>query len=1080
MELEETQELCPEISGQSLLDGMREQLTMYLTLGLRYAHQVGGVDKAGFWRGLHIVEDRIARLELREPGLRKPEEEKEENLDRQVAVPPMPEDPYALLDLDGITRYLEYGRLRSRESDESRWFYESFPPVFGEMGVYLTWLERVRRVARALTSSGRQVPDWQNFLLLASDLTECLDRNPDWRPPDVEPPVLYWTRMRQECTEIFGDSPVSLREVSREVFRDSISGPRQRKSVEKGARALGLEVKGETIYSGEDIRTLTVSLILTQEVGVCLDAKFKAIEPDPVLPDEHRILEPKKAPESPRWSAMSRMDRTLLERRGNIPHVDTHLISILAENFVILIDDTMIGTEKNMGRVTNLLRFSRNGKTAVQVEMDMASVYSLYRRQRCVTDVEPGVYRDLLYPEEKLNLVLGRDEAQEVPFGKMVKNLSMCRRNYGLRITSGATPEGGRMNSPWEALIWRAESSPETRFLVLTRDRKLGRILARASTCNLVAAMITEDDNLLFFRETWPIYQAMLSPFPMLPYLEGLTSPIPVEEDTDGPLLEEEEATRNSFIGEYPKSVEDFENAYNGGRNILNGPEVKPDPLLEQLEEVVPGMGNGPQPIRLGRWFTGESGGVYATLEDAPDRLARLFPRGTMTDALAHKLERMMDSSPAMKQLCWPESLLRTPEGKLAGYVMPLPQGMELNNMIFHSGVAVQSLPRQKWNRVSLVKLAREVVELVVTLEEEGILLGAPDPHSFRFTAEGTLVLLDCERCQMEGEDAPAGADIYLPPEVLRECIRTGVLPERIVWTPEGQDWAMAVFLFQILMLGHSPFESRSGSHPELWEGIVSGRFVWAECEDEPDPRKIPGPLRSPAGRWRSLWLSTPKWIRDAFTETFTGHHRRTLPQWCDLLDDYLAVLEEDQASADLFPDQIFVLSGTRDRRTGDALVEAVCRDCRRKFLLPEGEKLSLEARGLPVLCDIHRQMRHNFRRRTRMVVCPKCGAFFQTDTAAWMGKRWGNPQALCPSCRRVSTVCANCGKTVPVDGGFAQDLKKRRLRSYCSQECFDQAYPRVLCSCGKVFRMRRQSLERLNKAEIPALCPACRTRTGG
>lgn len=217
----------------------------------------------------------------------------------------------------------------------------------------------------------------------------------------------------------------------------------------------------------------------------------------------------------------------------------------------------------------------------------------------------------------------------------------------------------------------------------------------------------------------------------------------------------------------------------------------------------------------------GGEGRVY-TVRQRPGVVAKLYPR-PMEAAKAKKLAIMIQSrtDQIANIAAWPIDVLRSRSKAPVGFLMPyyeesLPLHVLLNpkSRLKHRSDLTYS---------SLVRIAQNVASAVSTLHRAGIIVGDINGQNFRVLANGTVRAIDCDSMQISSDARwleGVGVEDYTAPELQGKSLR-GVRRTR-----EHDNFALAVLLFEILVLGRHPFGGNGDT--SIGEAIKSGRHVFA------------------------------------------------------------------------------------------------------------------------------------------------------------------------------------------------------------------------------------------------------------
>ena len=84
--------------------------------------------------------------------------------------------------------------------------------------------------------------------------------------------------------------------------------------------------------------------------------------------------------------------------------------------------------------------------------------------------------------------------------------------------------------------------------------------------------------------------------------------------------------------------------------------------------------------------------------------------------------------------------------------------------------------------------------------------------------------------------------------------------------TEDHKRYSLAVLLFEILMLGKAPYESRNNNPQDVQEAIISGDFPYPYHADDEEAENRPvGKVNAPVGQWRQIWSIPHTWSKPAF-----------------------------------------------------------------------------------------------------------------------------------------------------------------------------------------------------------------------
>lgn len=303
---------------------------------------------------------------------------------------------------------------------------------------------------------------------------------------------------------------------------------------------------------------------------------------------------------------------------------------------------------------------------------------------------------------------------------------------------------------------------------------------------------------------------------------------------------------------------------------------------------------------RLGQQigFGGE-GAVYETSflqeKSISGYVAKIYKPERLTKACYEKLNLMVAKKLYLHReaqgVCWPIELLFDQEGIFRGYLMQSAKGTDVGQCIFIRPELESHFPN--WDRRHLVKLCITLLNKIKFLHENNILIGDINPNNIRIQSEQDIFLLDTDSYQLEGYPCPVGSDHFTPPEL------QGVDFSKQLRTSQHEAFAIATMLFMILHAGKPPYAQIGGGSPT--ENIRAMKF--------PYPFEDKSEHRAPEGPWKYIWSNLTYNLKKTFYEIFHKNYRwkqrLSVQKWIELLEQYLADLEKDYVSRELFPDSL-------------------------------------------------------------------------------------------------------------------------------------------------------------------------------
>lgn len=280
------------------------------------------------------------------------------------------------------------------------------------------------------------------------------------------------------------------------------------------------------------------------------------------------------------------------------------------------------------------------------------------------------------------------------------------------------------------------------------------------------------------------------------------------------------------------------------------------------------------QPVALGaRLGRGGEGEVFE-LPGRPGLVAKVWGPARRGGKAA-KLRAMMARPPdgalglvdGLPVLTWPKGLLLE-RGEAVGYTMVRvrPQDFvplhQVTSAARRNGLGGQPLTFDK-----LVLLGLRLAHVVATLHRFGYAVGDLNDRNVLVSRRLTPLLMDTDSFQVPDgrrvHPCTVGDALVWPPELLDVD-----LARRPVDRTASDDYALATLLFQLLMAGARPYQSRGSLVADLetlQAKTRAGHYPWAR------PKR--GVLEPPAGA--PSYDALPPRLRALFERAFVAGHRR-------------------------------------------------------------------------------------------------------------------------------------------------------------------------------------------------------------
>ena len=295
------------------------------------------------------------------------------------------------------------------------------------------------------------------------------------------------------------------------------------------------------------------------------------------------------------------------------------------------------------------------------------------------------------------------------------------------------------------------------------------------------------------------------------------------------------------------------------------------------------------QSVALGAELGRGGEAVVYKLAVQPALLAKIYygaPREGYEDKLAWMQANPPDDptrAQGHSSIAWPNDLLYTPAGQLAGYVMVNVQNAVPLLLVFNPRSRAKTLP--SFNRRYLHRAARNLAAALGALHASNYIVGDLNESNVMVTPSALITLIDADSFQVQRRvgskpilhPCPVGKPEYTPPEL------QGKTFAEVPRQPEHDRFGLAVLIFQLLMEGNHPFRAQwlgSGDAPPVEDRIRDGAWPYAYKPILPlaPPRGGPG--------LNVLHPALAKLVRQCFIDGHTDPRARPLPEeWEEALN---------------------------------------------------------------------------------------------------------------------------------------------------------------------------------------------------
>jgi DNA-binding helix-hairpin-helix protein with protein kinase domain len=373
----------------------------------------------------------------------------------------------------------------------------------------------------------------------------------------------------------------------------------------------------------------------------------------------------------------------------------------------------------------------------------------------------------------------------------------------------------------------------------------------------------------------------------------------------------------------------------------LNNPtqKIAPDRRLPVTQVVKPGdvlHTEKQQSVMLGP-VLGE-GGEGAVFKTSTPLVAKIYkPEMTTSHRLA-KLQILLRKGLSCPGLCLPKALLYNSKNEFVGYLMEKAEGVKLHNL-YIKPLLQKNFPH--WQKRDIVELAINILQRIGYLHSKGIVLVDINPDNLLVRTPKEVYFVDCDSYQVDGYPCTVGTIPFTAPELQNRASRNNLLR-----TIGNENFAIAVLLFSLMVTGQMPYNQKGGDTSQ--RNIISMDFSY--------PLGEKSNKKTPNGPWRFLWSHLPKYLKEAFYETFskggkysTESSRLGAIEWYKKLNHYLNLLdtgklgEQDKMSEVLYPTRFKKQKGVtyvtcprcnEDTDESHFSKEGICMECQRKIWL--------------------------------------------------------------------------------------------------------------------------------------------------
>lgn len=238
--------------------------------------------------------------------------------------------------------------------------------------------------------------------------------------------------------------------------------------------------------------------------------------------------------------------------------------------------------------------------------------------------------------------------------------------------------------------------------------------------------------------------------------------------------------------------------------------------------------------------------------------LAKVYKGTEELDEHARKVEALVAmASPELERVAaWPRELVVDGNGQAVGFLMEHLKGWTPLFTVYQTRSRIRQVPHGDWG--FLVRVTRNLAASVAAIHRAGLVIGDLNESNVLVSGQAMVKLIDVDSFQVEVEGAvlacPVGKAEYLAPELQGRDLDQHLRGAR------HDLFALAVLLFQTLMLGRHPFAGRptGDAEPTLEEAVANHWYAYSDVRDVP--------LRPPPGVSTTL---LPPYIAALFERAF-------------------------------------------------------------------------------------------------------------------------------------------------------------------------------------------------------------------
>lgn len=446
---------------------------------------------------------------------------------------------------------------------------------------------------------------------------------------------------------------------------------------------------------------------------------------------------------------------------------------------------------------------------------------------------------------------------------------------------------------------------------------------------------------------------------------------------------------------------------------------------------------------------SGGEGSIYKT---DTGQAAKILKDSFCTPEREKKMKYQTENNPHISELCWPEDVLYDASHKFAGILMPcVSEYKEMSISVLKLGDEVIQKTYPKWNRLSLIELCIRICDIFDRMNRQYILMGDVNPRNILVNmnrADGSDVrFVDCDSFQVGEFLCPVGTIVFTNPEMYNRVKENTIDYSTTPRKQEDENYALAVLIFNILMLNQIPFAVKGGS--DLKELMRNHAFAYSKPDYVPGENAV-NENSPPDGPYELIWQNMIPDLRRILYSVFKEGSDVSAVTMKDTLLKYRNSVRKKINTDQLIP----ALHWERPNKKKKYKVFA-CDLCGTTTDMYYRQYEKFKSEGRPKFCRLcYSLVNEEMRTDVSNAECPICHNRFANVYDEWEAN-WrfetGTSESLrCFRCKnKVPFLCPSCKKT--------KYINKERLKKYEKPYCDD---------CNKVCSVSCEGWNCLNNVE--------------